>query len=58
VLRPFLCSSSSAILGGPLCSHTASPCVAGRRARKETDRVCSDEIGGRDGKAERENVKN
>jgi hypothetical protein len=28
--------------------------VAGRRARKETDRLCSDdETGGRDGKAER-----
>jgi hypothetical protein len=27
--------------------------VAGRRARKETDRLCSDETGRRDGKAER-----
>jgi hypothetical protein len=27
--------------------------VAGRRSRKETDRLCSDETGGRDGKAER-----
>jgi hypothetical protein len=27
--------------------------VAGRRTRKETDRLCSDEAGGRDGKAER-----
>jgi hypothetical protein len=33
--------------------------VAGRRAKKETDRLCSDnEAGGRDGKAERENLKN
>jgi hypothetical protein len=33
--------------------------VAGRRARRERDRLCSDNAaGGRDGKAERENVKN
>jgi hypothetical protein len=27
--------------------------VTGRRARKETDRLCSDETGGRDGKVEK-----
>jgi hypothetical protein len=33
--------------------------VAGRRARRETDRLCSDnDAGGRDDKAKRENLKN
>jgi hypothetical protein len=40
------------VFGGPQCSKKGE-------ARKETDRLCSDnETGGGDGKAERENLKN
>jgi hypothetical protein len=45
-------SSISIIL---FCSYIN---LAGRRARKQTDRLYSDETGGRDGKAERQNLKN
>jgi hypothetical protein len=40
-------------LGKKVASLTMPHIVAGRRARKETNRLCSDnEAGGRDGKAE------
>jgi hypothetical protein len=36
-----------------VCSAIESGSMAGMRARKETDRLCFDETGRKDGKAER-----
>jgi hypothetical protein len=46
-------------LGNSWTSLVFPKAAAGRRARRETDRLCSDnEAGARDGKAQRKNLKN